>query len=290
MADEKNNFLKEHAVSKDATRMVTVNGVRLAYEIYGTGDIPLVMVHGGFESLRAWDLVVPHLADSFRVLIYDQRGYGESEQRSGQSGIREHVGDLAALIEHLGLGPAWVVGQSQSCNIVLRLAAERPDLLRGIIAHEPTLPSLLADDPATSPLIEGLPQLLATVSERLASGDHAGAAEQFVEEGLGEGLWAKFPPWFRQMVIENTPTSLDEANDPDLFAFDLEWIRGFTRPALLTLGDQTAPMFPLIITRLAEAMPSVEVQKFTGAGHPIMVEQPKNFAEAINDFVRRHTK
>ncbi len=290
MANEKNNFQKQQAASKDTKRMVIVNGVRLAYEIHGTGEIPLVLVHGGFESRRAWDLVVPHLADSFRVLTYDQRGYGESERPSGQTGIRENVGDLAALIEHLGLGPAWVVGQSSGGNIVLRSAAKRPDLLRGIIAHEPAFPSLLADDPATTPLIEGFTQLLAEVTERLASGDRAGAAEQFVEEGLGEGLWKKFPPWFKQMVIENTPASLDEGNDPEDFAFDPEWIRGFTRPVLLTLGDQTAPIFPPVITKLAEAMPSAEVQELTGAGHPIMVEQPEDFAEAINDFVRRHTK
>jgi len=290
MADEKSNFQQQQGVSKDATRLVTVNGVHLAYEIHGTGEIPLVLVHGGFESRRAWDLVVPHLADSFHFLTYDQRGYGESERPSGEVGIREHVADLAALIAHLALGPAWVVGQSTGCNIVLRLANERPDLLRGIIAHEPTLPSLLADDPTTAPLIEGFPQLLTAVSEQLASGDHAGAAEQFVEKALGEGLWAKFPPWFRQMVIENTPASLDEGNDPEGFAFDLEWIRGFTHPALFTLGDQTAPMFPPIITKLAEAMPSAEVQEFIGAGHPIMVEQPEDFAKAINAFVRRHTK
>jgi len=288
MSDTRNGFQEQRAISKDGT--VTVNGVRLAYEISGTGAIPLIMVHGGFMSRRAWDWVVPHLADSFRVLTYDQRGYGESERPSGQSGIREHVADLAALIEHLGLTPAWVAGQSSGGNKVLRLAAERPDLLRGIIAHEPTFPSLLSDDPAAAPMLEGFAQLLATVGERLASGDQAGAAEQFIEEGLGEGLWAKFPPWFRQMVIENAPASLEEANDPDLFAFDLEWIRGFTRPALLTFGDQTAPVFPPIITRLAEAMPSAEVQELTGAGHPIMVEQPDGFAEAINAFVRRNTK
>jgi len=145
---------------QEDTQMVTVNGVRLAYEIHGTGEIPLVMVHGGFLSRRNWDWVVPHLADSFRVLTYDQRGYGESERPRGQGGIREHVGDLAALS---------------------------------------------------------------------------------------------------------------------------------TRPALLTLGDQTAPMFPPIITKLAGAMPSAEVQEFTGAGHPIMAEQPEDFAEAITAFVRRHT-
>jgi pimeloyl-ACP methyl ester carboxylesterase len=290
MTNEKKNIQKQHAFSKDATRMVTVNGVQMACEIHGTGEIPLVMVHGGFESLRAWDLVVPHLTDLFRLLTYDQRGYGKSERPSGSDCVREDVADLAALIEHLEFAPAWVAGQSSGGNIVLRLAVERPDLLRGIITHEPTFPSLLAGDPATVPVIEGFPHLLAEVTERFASGDHAGAAEQFVDEGLGEGLWAKFPPWFRQMVIENTSASLNEANDPDLFVFDLEWIKGFTRPALLTVGDQTAPMFPPIITKLAGALPSAEIHKIAGAGHPIMVEQPEDFAEAITDFVRRHTK
>jgi len=48
-------------------------------------------------------------------------------------------------------------------------------------------------------------------------------------------------------------------------------------------------VFPPVITRLAEVMPSAEVQELTGAGHPIMVEQPKDFAEAIAAFIHRHT-
>jgi pimeloyl-ACP methyl ester carboxylesterase len=267
-----------------------VNGVRLAYEISGTGEIPLVMVHGGLESRRNWDWVVPHLADSFRVLTYDRRGYGDSERPSGQRSVQENVADLAALIEHLGLAPAWAAGQSFGGNIVIRLAADRPDLLRGITAHEPDLFSLVANDPAVAPMLEEFDRLNAAVVERIASGDHAGAAEQFVEEGLGEGLWSKFPTEFRQMVIDETPNALDELNDPQGIVFDLESIRGFTGPALLTLGDETAPVFPPVITRLAEAMPSAEVRTFAGAGHAIMVEQPEDYAEAIAAFVRRHTK
>jgi pimeloyl-ACP methyl ester carboxylesterase len=268
----------------------TVNGVQLPYKIHGTGEIPLVMVHGALETHQNWDWVIPHLPDSFRVLTYDRRGYGDSERPSGKWGIREHVADLAALIEHLGLAPAWVVGQSGGGTIALRLAAVRPDLLRGIVAHEPALFSLLEDDPELAPMLEVFPQLVAAFNGRIAAGDHAGAAELFVEEGLGEGLWSRFPPEFRQMCIENAANTLDDLNDPESTAFDLEWIKDFTRPALLTLGDQTAPLFPPVITRLAEAMPSAEVQRFSGAGHPIMVEEPEDFAEAITAFVRKHTK
>lgn len=267
----------------------TVNGVRLAYEIQGDGEIPLVMVHGAFESLHNWDWVVPHLPDSFRVLAYDRRGYGESERPDGAGGIHEHVTDLAALIEHLGVAPAWVVGQSGGGNITLRLAAERPDLLRGIVAHEPALFSLLEDDPTMVPMLERFGQLIGEFSERIESGDDAGAAELFVEEGLGEGLWAEFPAEFRQMTIDNAPNTLDDLTDPQSTSFELEWIEDFTRPALLTFGDQTAPIFPPVVDRLAEAMPSAEVKEFTGAGHPIVVEQPVEFADAIAAFVRSHT-
>ncbi len=290
MANENKNFQKQHAFSKDATGTVTVNGIRLAYEIHGTGDIPLVMVHGSWLSRQPWDPMIPQLVESFRVVTYDRRGHGESEQPSGQGSIREDVADLAALIEHLGIAPAWVIGQSFGGSITLRLVAERPDLIRGIAVHEPPLFALVAADPAIGPMLEGSAQLITAVKDRIASGDHAGAAEQFIEEGLGEGLWAKLPPWFRQMMIEHAPTYLDEANDPEQVAFDLEWIKGFARPALLTLGDQTAPVFPPVITKLSEALPSAEVSRFTGAGHIIMVEQPKEFAKAINDFVLRHTK
>ena len=105
MADVKNDFRRQHAVSKDDTETVNVNGVRLAYEIHGTGEIPLVMVHGSWFSRRNWDPVVPKLAESFRVVTYDRRGHGESDQTSGQGSVSEDVADVAALIEHLGLAP-----------------------------------------------------------------------------------------------------------------------------------------------------------------------------------------
>jgi pimeloyl-ACP methyl ester carboxylesterase len=263
----------------------TANGVRLSYEIFGTGETPLVMVHGSWLSRRSWDPMVPKLAESFRVFTYDRRGHGDSERPSGQGSVREDVGDLAALIEQLGIAPAWVAGGS----ITLRLAGERPELLRGIISHEPPLFSLIEDDPTLSPMLEEFARTSAKVAGRIASGDHAGAAEQFVEEVVGPGLWTELPPEIRRTIIEHAPTYLDEAGDPDAIAFDLESIRRFPRPALLTQGDQTPPAFPPVITKLAEALPSAEVSMFAGAGHAIPAEQPGCYAEAITAFIRRHT-
>ena len=116
-----------------------MNGVRLFYELKGTGSIPLVLVHGSWDSHDDWDLVVPRLADSFRILTYDRRGHSKSERPAGQGTVREDVADLAALMGQLGLVPAWVAGNSFGASIALRLAGERPELFRGFIGHEPPL-------------------------------------------------------------------------------------------------------------------------------------------------------
>lgn len=268
---------------------LTVNGIRLFYEIQGRGDVPLVLVHGSWDSHHDWDLVVPTFADSFRVLAYDRRGHSQSERPPGQGSVREDVADLAALIEHLGLAPAWVAGNSFGAAIALRLAAERPELLRGVMAHEPPLFSLLRDDPATAPLLQDVNERIAAVVARIARGDHEGAAEQFMETvALGPGTWATLPPEARQTIVENAPTFLDEANDPEQLALDLGWLQSFSRPALLTRGDQSPPLFAPVVTRLAAALSNAEVAVFRGAGHIPHVTHPDAYAEAIMGFARRH--
>lgn len=266
-----------------------VNGVRLFFEQRGGGGDAVVLVHGSWDSHVDWDLVLPRLADSFRVVAYDRRGHSRSERSTGQGSVREDVADLAALIEHLDLAPAWVVGNSFGASIALRLAGERPGLFRGLIGHEPPLLSLLRDDPAFAPLLEEVDQRIGAVVERIASGDHAGAAEQFVETvALGPGMWAQVPPEHRQTLIENAPTFLDEASDPEQLGFDLEWIRGFSLPALLTRGDQSPPIFAPVVAKLAEALPRVEVLTFPGAGHIPHATDPDAYVAAIIAFTRKH--
>jgi pimeloyl-ACP methyl ester carboxylesterase len=268
-----------------------VNGVQLCYQLNGTGKVPLVLVHGSWASHHTWDLVVPGLADAFRVLTYDRRGHSESERPTGEGSVREDVADLAALIAHLGLAPAWVAGNSFGASITLRLAGERPDLVRGLLGHEPPLFSLLAADPAVAPMLEEVGQRIAAVVERIASGDHAGAAEQFVETvALGPGTWAQLPAAFQQTFTENAPTFLDEANDPEQLGFDLDWIRGFSQPALLTRGDQSPRIFAPVVAKLAEVLPRVEVVTFPGSGHIPHATHPDTYVEAIIAFTRKHAE
>jgi pimeloyl-ACP methyl ester carboxylesterase len=269
-----------------------INGVKLFYEFSGTGNIPLVLVHGSWTSHHTWDRVASRLAESFRVFTYDRRGHSQSERPAEQGSVREDVADLAALIEHLKIAPAWVAGSSFGATITLRLAGERPDLLRGIMAHEPApLFSLIADDRSLASLLEDVRRREHAVVERIASADHVGAAEQFAETlALGPGSWQQLPVALRQTMIENAPTFLDEVNDPEQKEFDLDWITGFSQPALLTIGNQSPLFYAPIVAKLAGALPHVEIVTFPGAGHVPYNTHPDAYVEVITTFIRKHSE
>lgn len=267
-----------------------VNGVRLFYKLDGAAEVPLVLVHGSWASHETWEYVVPELAMSFSVLTYDRRGHSRSERPAAQGSVREDVADLAAIIEYLGLSSAWVAGSSFGASITLRLAGERPDLLRGVIAHEPPLFSLLADDSLFAPMLEEVREKFGAVVDRIASGDHGGAAKDFVETvALGPGSWAQLPPRTQQILIENAPTFLDETIDPEQLAIDLGSLVSFSRPVLLTTGEQSPSIFAPVVSKIADVILTAEAHRFMSAGHIPHVTHPEAYVEATASFIRKHT-
>jgi pimeloyl-ACP methyl ester carboxylesterase len=270
--------------------IANVNGVQLFYELSGTGEVPIVFVHGEWVSHYQWNLIVPKLSHSFRVLTYDRRGHSQSQRPPGQGSVRKHVADLAALIEHLGLAPTWIAGNSSGASITLRLASERPELFRGLIAHEPPLFALLAQDPVTEPILQQIQKGIAAVVERFVTHGHAAAAEQFVEMMLGPGTWAQLPPDLKQIYIENAPTFVDDAHDPELPFFEPAWIQAFSHPALLSKGEKSPPTFAPVVAKIAGALPKAEVVMYPGAGHIPHVTHPDAYAKTITAFIRKNNK
>ena len=275
------------SVRQEELEFLTVNGVRIAYADTGGTGTPVVLVHGSWGSHHNWDLVVPGLAEHFRVVSYDRRGHSESERSSGQGHFSEDVADLAALIEQLGIAPAWVVGNSSGAAMTVKLAAGRPEVLRGIVVHEPPLFGLLeAGSPEAQAVTEIETGTLAEVGRRIAAGDHAGAAEQFVEQvALGPGSWAQLPQPMRAMMIANAPTYLDELHDTEWKVVDETRLASYDGPALLTSGEQSPPMFRPIEHRLARLLPQAKRTTYAGAGHIPHVTHPKEYVAELVRFI-----
>lgn len=265
---------------------VEINGVRLFYEQSGDHGDPLVLVHGSWGDHHNWDLVVPELARSFRVVTYDRRGHSQSERPSSQGSIREDVADLAALIEHLQLAPAHIVGNSGGAAVVLRLAGERPDLFRSMIVHEPPLFALLGSMPEAQAPLQEFQRRVGAVVELLQSGQDEAGARRFVETiAFGPGEWDRLPVEMRKTFTTNAPTFLDETRDPESLDLDLQSLANFRQPALLSNGTTSAPFFPLVVKRLVAAMPHARHSVFNGVGHTPHLSHPVQFVQAVRDSV-----
>jgi pimeloyl-ACP methyl ester carboxylesterase len=263
-----------------------VNGVRIRFDVVGAGE-PLMLVHGSWVDHHNWDVLAPNLATDFQVVTYDRRGHSDSGAPAGQGRVHDDVEDLAALIVRLGNGPAHVVGNSFGGSISLRLASTVPELVRTVTAHEPPLTMLLAGDPATAPVLGAVGQRIGSVVDLLSAGQHAEAAQQFVDEvALGPGQWDLLPAAVQQTFITNAATFLDEANDPDAQTIALGDLANFRGPALLTQGTESPPFFAIILDRIAPALSGSRRQTIDGAGHTPQASHPKEYAESLVSFIR----
>lgn len=266
--------------------MISVNGTQLYYEINGASDIPIVLVHGSWGDHHNWTTVVPALARSFRVLTFDRRGHSQSAREDAPGTLHDDVMDVAALVEALEFAPTHIVGNSFGASITLRLACERPDLFKSLTAHEPPLFGLLEGDAMLRAPLAAMDQRVGAVAELLRSGEINAGARLFVETiAFGPGAWDSLPERMRQTFISNALTWFDELQDPDWNRVDVDRLRRFTKPALLTRGDQSPPFFPAVVAQVARALPRASQHLFAGAGHVPHVEQPTAYVERVTRFI-----
>lgn len=262
-----------------------INGTPLAYDDTGQGD-PVVIVHGSWSQLQTWRAVVERLSTTFRVVSYDRRGHGESASQPDAGTVHDDVGDLAALIELLGLAPTHILANSYGSCVALRLAAERPQVVRRLVAHEPPAYRLLEAHPETKPIAEEEWRKLGEVRQRLERGDHLGGAQYFVDHvALGRGAWSGLPPPVQELFVRHAPTFLGELRDPDALGLDVNALQRLPVPVLLTEGDRSPAVFAPILQLLREILPSAQRLTVTGAGHVPHLSHAGEYSAIVNQFL-----
>ena len=119
-----------------STRTLSRPGGRVAYDVAGDGPL-LVLVPGMGDLRSTYRFLAPALrAAGYRVAATDLRGHGDSDSTFRSYGDADTAGDVLALIEELG-GPAVVVGNSMGAGAAAFAAAERPDVVSGVVLVGP---------------------------------------------------------------------------------------------------------------------------------------------------------
>ena len=112
--------------------LATVNGVKLAYQIHGSGK-PLILLHGAFGSVEMFGPNVAALAAGRSVIGVDLQSHGRTPAVDRPMRFETMADDVAALIGHLGLEQADVVGFSLGGGVALRTAIQHPSSVRKLV-------------------------------------------------------------------------------------------------------------------------------------------------------------
>jgi pimeloyl-ACP methyl ester carboxylesterase len=105
---------------------VEVDGARIAYSIHGKGD-PVVLLHGGLGNSDHFGFQLPVLVDKFQVIAIDSRGQGRSTRTRATITYDLMASDVVAVLDHLNIARAAVVGWSDGGEVALKLGIKFPD-------------------------------------------------------------------------------------------------------------------------------------------------------------------
>ncbi|MEJ6709861.1 MAG: 3-oxoadipate enol-lactonase [Amylibacter sp.] len=255
------------------SRIVTTNAAALHCQIDGPADGPVVVFSNSLGTdFRIWDAVVADLAKDHRVLRYDKRGHGLSDDPDNGWAMGELVGDIAALMDHFGLKDAAIVGLSVGGLIAQGLAAERPDLVRLMV---------LADTAARIGNDDMWNDRIAQVNT-----DGLGAmADGILERWFAPDFHsdANFAMW-RNMLVRTTDLGYARVSaairDTDLKVSTSR----LTLPTMAIVGDRDGATPPDLVRETAELIDGALFEVIRGAGHLPCVEKPDVFTGLLRGF------
>ena len=265
---------------------VTAGSAELYYELTGSTGDPVVLVHGSWVDHHTFDALVPPLSQYLQLLTYDRRGHGRSLGPSRSRPVRDDAGDLAALLESIDFYPVHLVAHSYGGAVALRLAADRPEMVRSLSVHEVPFAGLLLDDPATAIEAEEILARVRTFQGQVRAGDPEGAARGITDAfSLVPGAWARLRPAVRSVLLRHADRWCEEFDDPEAIRPEPRDLADLLLPVLLTQGDLSPPFLHRINAALARSMRNVLVRTLSECGHVPQVTQPLQYAGLLGNFL-----
>lgn len=254
-----------------------IDGVHIHYADEGPRDgAPVLLANSLGTDFRVWDDMLPHLPAGLRIIRFDKRGHGLSDAPEAPYRMEALIGDAAALLDHLGVKGAVVVGLSIGGIIAQGLAAERPDLVKAMVLMD-TAAKIGNDDmwDARIHAVEqdGIASLADAVLERWFGKKYR------AEQPGGMALW-------RAMLTRTTVAGYSGCcaaiRDTDL----RDSTARLTLPTLAIGGDEDGSTPPDLVRETAGLILGSRFELVRGAGHIPCVEFPELTGGLIADFLK----
>lgn len=255
-----------------------INGHRLAYEITDFTDPWLahvetqVWVHGFMGRQEVFRRQVPAFCRRFRVVTYDQRGFGASSApKRGSYGIDDYIADLRGLVDHLGLKKFHLVGHSFGGMVAQGFAVKHPKRLQSLV--------LIATKATSTPED---PERREAINALIKTGGMRAFAEAFAA-AYADPSEPDISKWNLQLCAENHPHVV-MANAEGRKPFDfLPKLSKVTSPTLVlgTKADKAIPWKEL--EQMAKAIPDATLRWYEGS-HGAPLKKPDAITQPMLQF------
>jgi pimeloyl-ACP methyl ester carboxylesterase len=266
--------------------MAPVNGIKLYYEVTGSG-YPLLFCHEFAGDYRSWEPQVRYFARRYQVITYNARGYPPSdvpEDISAYSQARA-VADIVQLMRHLNLSQAHLVGLSMGGYAVLHCGLTHPDMARSLVVGGCGYGSVPGarekfhqDVEQTAQHIER--QGMRTMAEVYATGP---TRVQFADKDPRG--WREFA---EQLAGHSTRGAVltfrgIQARRPSVYELEAQ-MRQLQVPTLIITGDEDEPCLePALFMK--RTIPTAGLAVLPKSGHTINLEEPEAFNRALDAFL-----
>lgn len=253
---------------------VDSHGEDVYYECAGTGPA-VVFSHGLGGNHAVFFQQVPVFAPHYRVVTWDQRGFGRSTNRKGEAGPEAAAADIATLLDHLGIDRAHLVGQSMGGWAVLGFALHSPERVASLVITDST--AGVMTDRIAGIVTRGT---RATLPEPILGSHPAIGAAFSADEPVQTFL-------YQQIGSFRDPSVTDADMVGRLYStrYPTDQVQGLELPVLLVVGASDDLIPPAAVHELGALIKGARVVEVPGAGHSPYFECPEAWNEVVLSFL-----
>lgn len=260
---------------------IKVNDINMYYEIHGKGE-PLVLVSGFSADHLGWTSVLGALAQDYQVILFNNRGAGQTDVPQGPYSIEQMAHDIFSLCEALHIKSAYFIGNSMGGHLVQMLAHQYPALIKKMVISNSAMSIKSVFHVYLSAHYELL-KANAPIGSLLKAMCAWGFSAQYLSQP------GRLDDLIR--LAQHNPYPFTIAGFEGQFAaisnFDSsEWLKEIKVPTLVVTGDQDIILFPEFSKKLAAEISNAQFHCFENCGHIPHIEYPQEYVRIIKDYLK----
>lgn len=259
------------------TGFMEASGAQIYYEWTGSGN-PLVFLHAGGLDLRMWDEHFKSFSSSYQVIRYDVPGCGRS---TAPTEPFTDAAVLQALLEHLGIEKACLIGESLGGRIAIDFALEYPEMAKGLILSGPGLGGYEWSKEYT--------EQIGKIFSYAETGDALTATEEWLKHPhlLPAMSNPNLRDRVRQMNLDNAKLWVQRLPERPLEPLAIERLKDVRIPTQIIVGELDVPDIHSICDLLMGSIADAKKAIIHGAGHLASMEKPDEFNEIVFQFLNK---